>query len=242
MDDVFARYQAALRSGHQLAAEGKFKDALAQYEDAARVAGERVMPQVGIGGMLLRLGKPREALAAYDRALAIEANDVDALSGRAAALLATGRRAEAAAVQQHIAVQRDAPQSIPSTPAGMHSPWSRAETMAIAGEQAQAAGDTAAAIDAWLDEAREHAAAGSYDAAIDAALRALALDTGAARVHLELARIYAQRGWLDQARAHAASLRRLLELEPDAAVQPALDELELQLRPAAAPPEPPAQA
>ena len=39
MDDLFARYQAALRSGHQLSAEGRFKDALARYEEAAAVAG-----------------------------------------------------------------------------------------------------------------------------------------------------------------------------------------------------------
>ena len=41
MDDLFARYQAALRAGHQLAADGKYREALAQYEAAARVAGER---------------------------------------------------------------------------------------------------------------------------------------------------------------------------------------------------------
>jgi len=241
MDDLFARYQAALRSGHQLAAEGKFKDALARYEEAANVAGERVMPHIGVGGMHMRLGKPREALAAYDRAVALEPDNVDALTGRAAALLALGRRSEAAVAQQQIVALRDAPKSLPSAPAGMHTPWTRAETLAIAGEQARDAGDTAAAMDAWLAEAREDSAAGSFDAALDAALRALALDTGAPRVHLELARIYAQRGWDDQARDHASALRRLLELAPDETVQPLLDELELELHPRSDSDPPPAQ-
>jgi tetratricopeptide (TPR) repeat protein len=241
MDDFFARYQASLRAGHQLAAEGKFKDALTEYEAAASVAPERVPPHLGVGGMLMRLGKPREALAAYDRALAIEQDNLDALTGRAAALLAAGRRSDAAAAQQSIAQLRDAPKTLPSAPAGMHTPWTRAETLAIAGEQARDAGDAASAIDAWLGEARELASAGSFDAALDAALRALALDTGAPRTHLELARIYAQRGWLDHARKHAASLRRLLELAPDESVRPQLDELELQLRPQPGPDAPPAQ-
>ncbi len=242
MDDVFARYQAALRNAHQLAAEGKFKDALAEYQNAAGVAGERVLPHLGVGGMLMRLGKSKDALAAYDRALALEPDNLDALSGRAAALLASGRRADAAAVQSKVDVLREAPRPIPSAPAGLHTPWSRAETLAIAGEQARDAGDVAGAIDAWLSEAREHAAAGSFDAALDAALRALAIDTGAPRVHLELARIYAQRGWHDQARERAASLRRLLELAPDESVRPLLDELELQLRPGAPVATPPADA
>src|SRR3954449_7621715 len=108
MDDVFARYQAALRAGHQLAAEGKFKEALAQYEQAAQLA-ERPLPLIGIGGMQLRLGRPKEALAAYERALALEPDNLDALSGRAAALLAAGRRDQAAVVQQQIATLRDAP-------------------------------------------------------------------------------------------------------------------------------------
>ena len=93
------------------------------------------------------------------------------------------------------------------------------------------AGDSAAAIDAWLAEARDDAAAGSFDAALDAALRALSLDTGAPRVHLGLRGSMRSAGWTDKARAHASSLRRLLELEPDAAIQPLLDEFEVQLGP-----------
>ena len=229
MDDVFARYQAALRSGHQLAAEGKYRDALTQYEEAAGVANERVLPHIGIGGMQLRLGRPREALAEYDRALELEPDNLDALSGRAAALLAVGRRSEAAAAQERIASLREGPRAVSAAAAASQSPISRAETMAIAGEQAHDAGDAQAAISAWLAEAAEHATEGSYDAALDAALRALALDTGAPRSHLELARIYAQRGWHDKAAEHLASLRRLLQLAPDAEIRAAVDALDADL-------------
>jgi tetratricopeptide (TPR) repeat protein len=189
MDDLFARYQAALRAGHQLAAEGKFRDALGQYEQAATLA-ERPMPLIGIGGMQLRLGRPKEALAAFERAVALEPDNLDALSGRAAALLAAGRRDEAAGIQQQMAALRDSPIASPGVPAEQQTPLTRAETLAIAGEQARDAGQREAAIDAWLAEAREEAAALKFDAALDAALRALALDTGATRVHLALTRLY----------------------------------------------------
>ena len=59
MDDVFVLYQQALRTGHQLAAEGRFKDALASYEQAAKVAAERALPHVCVGSMRLHLGRRR---------------------------------------------------------------------------------------------------------------------------------------------------------------------------------------
>jgi tetratricopeptide (TPR) repeat protein len=225
MDDVFARYQAALRAGHQLAAEGKFKDALSQYEQAAQLA-ERPLPLIGIGGMQLRLGKAKEALSAYERAVELEPDNLDALSGRAAALLAAGRRAEATNVTEQMAALRDGPRPTSTVPAEMLTPLSRAETLAIAGEQARDGGRIDAAIDAWLGEAREHAAGQKYDAALDAALRALSLDTGSARVHLELTRIYFERGWDAEAVQRAGSLRRLLQLAPDDEVSAGLDALE----------------
>jgi protein O-GlcNAc transferase len=226
MDDVFARYQAALRAGHQLAAEGKFKEALAQYEQAAQLA-ERPLPLIGVGGMQLRLGRPKEALAAYERAVALEPDNLDALSGRAAALLAAGRRSEATNVTQQMAALRDGPPApAVSVPAEMLTPLSRSETLAMAGEQARDAGQRDAAIDAWLAEGREHAATKKFDAALDAVMRALSLDTGSARVHLELTRLYFERGWDAEAIQRAGSLRRLLQLAPDDEVTAALDELE----------------
>ena len=227
MDDVFAKYQAALRAGHQLAADGKFKDALVQYEAAASLA-ERPLPLIGIGGMQLRLGRAKEALAAYERALALEPDNLDALSGRAAALLAAGKRNEAATIQQQMVELRDGPRANTSVPAEMLTPLSRTETLAIAGEQARDAGQRDAAIDAWLAEAREHASAQKFDAALDAQMRALALDTGAPRVHLELTRLYFERGWYAEATQRAGSLRRLLDLAPNPEISAGLDELEQQ--------------
>jgi tetratricopeptide (TPR) repeat protein len=226
MDDVFARYQAALRSAHQLASEGKFKDALGQYEEAARVAGERPLPLIGIGGMNMRLNRPKEALAAYERALALEPDNFDALSGRAAALLATGKRSEAAGVQQQMAALRDSPRPLVGVPAELQTPLTSAETLAIAGEQARDAGLNDAAIDAWLAEAREEAAAQKFDAALDSALRALSLETGSIRVHLALTRLYFERGWDAEAQQRAAALRRLLLLTPDERASTELDELQ----------------
>ena len=224
MDDVFAQYQAALRAGHQLAAEGKFKDALARYNQAATLA-ERPLPLIGVGGMQMRMGHAKEALTAYERALVLDPENLDALSGRAAALLATGRRAEAAGVQQQMASLREAPRVPADVPAELRTPWSRAETLAIAAEEARDSGNRDAAVDGWLAEAREHAVDQKFDAALSAALRALSVDTGSTRVHLELTRLYFERGWREQAIQHSESLRRLLELAPDESISAALDEL-----------------
>src|SRR5687768_7779214 len=161
MDDVYASYREALRLGHHESAEGRFAEALRHYQTAASLASERVLPHVGVGGMLMRLGRAKEALAAYDHALTLEPNNLDALSGRAAALLASGRRDEAARVQQQILEWRrtGAPGTSAGAPAGEGTALSAADTLHAAGQQALAAGNKEAAIDAWLAEGGEHAAA-----------------------------------------------------------------------------------
>ena len=228
MDDVFARYQKALRTGHQFAAEGRFKEALAEYEVAAGIADARALPHVCVGGMLLRLGKPRDALAAYERALEREPDDLDALTGRAAALLASGRREDAAAAKEQLQAEKAGPIE-PAVPDALRTPLSRAETLAIAGEQARAAGRTQAAIEAWIAEANEHLTGERYDAALwMPPCVPCRWSRGSARVHLELTRIYRRRGWAAQATEHFAALRRLLELAPDASISAALDELSAQ--------------
>jgi tetratricopeptide (TPR) repeat protein len=225
MDDVYGRYREALRLGHHHAAEGKFADALNHYQTAASLAGERALPHVGIGGMQLRLGRAKDALSAYERALAIEPQNLDALSGRAAALLAAGRRDEAAKVQGLIADVRSGNMPLPAAADAGATPMSAADAMHAAGEQARSAGNTEAAIDAWLAESGEHAAADRFDAALDASLRALSVAPGAPRIHLELTRLYFRRGWTDKGVERALLLSRLLELDPDPAVQTALGAL-----------------
>ncbi len=227
-EDIYSRYRDALRLGHQFAAEGKFNEALREYRAAAAVA-ERALPHVGLGAMNLRLGQPREALAAFERALELEPDNIDALSGRAAALLATGRRAEASSIRDRITVLRAQPHQEPVMHGGP-SPVAGAEANAAVGEQARAAGNAAGAIDAWLIEASEHARAGHFDAALDACLRALAVDSGALRVHLEMIRIYFARGWDDRATQRTTLLDRVLTLSPDDELRAALDSL-VQPRP-----------
>jgi tetratricopeptide (TPR) repeat protein len=222
MEDVYARYAEALRSGHQLAAEGKFKEALRHYESAAELAGERALPHINVGGMLLRLGKTREALAAYERALAHEPDHIDALSGHAAALLAVGRRTEAARVQERIATLRQPGATATAAGQDEATPISSADTLMLAGEQARRAANDEAAIDAWLAEAREHSFAALYDAALDACMRALSIDSSKPRIHLEMARIYFQRGWLDRAVERVTLLRQLLSMERDEEIRAAL--------------------
>lgn len=237
MDDIYARYRETLKLGHQEAAEGRLKEALAYYHAAAQLAPERALPHTASGGMLLRLGRARESLVAYERALELEPDDLDALGGRAAALLAAGRRAEAGAVQQRIVALRDVGHFTASpAPVGEQTPMSNAETLAIAGEQARVTGNTDAATDAWLAESAEHVRAGHFDAALDACVRALALDSSSTRIHVELARIYFERGWHELGRERVALLRRLLELEPDAATSTAIDQLSERY----IPPPPPA--
>lgn len=223
MDDIFDRYRNALRLGHHEAAEGRFSQALGYYQTAAELAGERALPHVGVGGMLLRLGRARDSLEAYDRALEREPANLDALSGRAAALLALGRRDEASRVHEQIAAVRRTGEA-PATAgiAGDGTPMSRADVLHAAAQEAHRRGDVDAAIDAWLAESAEHSEAGHLDAALDASLRALSAAPAAVRIHLELARLYFGRGWLDRAVERMMLIDRLLALEPDPPIHAAL--------------------
>ncbi|MDL2335573.1 MAG: tetratricopeptide repeat protein [Chloroflexota bacterium] len=219
MEDVYGRYAEALRAGHQFAASGQLKEALRCYRAATELAADRSVPHVALGGTLLRLGQTRDALAAYDRALELDPNDVDALTGRASALLAAGRRSEAAETQQRISSGGAAATSHHA------SPSSAADRHLESGEQARLAGKINAAIDAWLAESAEHRVAGHHDASLDACLRALSLDSSAARIHLEIARAWIARGWHERAQERLRLLDRLLALQPDKQVAAAAREL-----------------
>jgi hypothetical protein len=102
-----------------------------------------------------------------------------------------------------------------------------------AGDDAHVSRRPSAAIDAWLAESAEHRAAEHYDAALDACLRALVLDSSAARSHLELARVWLARGWRDLAAERVTLLERLLTLQPDDHVSTALRDLAAQMSPRA---------
>ncbi len=93
---LYERYKDALRQGHVAALRGRLEDAVVAYGEAARLAPERPLPHVSIGGVRLRLGDTAAAIAAFGEALARAPRDEAALAGRADALVTAGRRVEAA--------------------------------------------------------------------------------------------------------------------------------------------------
>ncbi len=63
------RYREALRRGHVAVVRGRPREAIAHYEEAGRLAGQRPLPFVSMGSVYLQMHQPREALAAFDEAL-----------------------------------------------------------------------------------------------------------------------------------------------------------------------------
>lgn len=223
---MFKRYAEALRIGHQLAAQTRYRDALKHYEQAAALAPERARPHIAVGDMQLRLRRAKQALEAYDRALELEPDDFDALTGRATALLALGRRDQAAEVKARLDALR-APAQAGHALQVEEEPLEGADALHAAGQRAFRSGDQAGAIDAWLRESRAHRADLHFDAAIDACLRALSLSIGAPRIHLELADIYFRHGWheLGEERVRLLDLLLATESEPDSELRAELTSL-----------------
>ena len=106
---LYEQYKDALRRGHVAALRGRLDVAAAAYREAARIAPDRALPYVGLGGVLARLGRSEDALAAYAAALDLTPSDEGAMHGRADVLAALGRRAEAADMLDHLAelLERD---------------------------------------------------------------------------------------------------------------------------------------
>jgi tetratricopeptide (TPR) repeat protein len=106
---LYEHYKEALRRGHVAALRGRLDAAAAAYHEAARIAPDRALPYVGLGGVLTRLGKSDDALVAYAAALERAPSDEGAMHGRADVLAAMGRRAEAADTLDRLAelLERD---------------------------------------------------------------------------------------------------------------------------------------
>jgi tetratricopeptide (TPR) repeat protein len=100
---IYEGYKDALRRGHVAALRGRLEVALAAYREASRIAPDRALPYVGLGGVLARLDRPDEALSAYRVALERAPDDEGALRGRADLLIGTGRAAEAATTLDRLA-------------------------------------------------------------------------------------------------------------------------------------------
>jgi tetratricopeptide (TPR) repeat protein len=219
-DPVFERYQEALKAGHLAVMQGRPKEALKHYAEAARLADHRPLPHANMGGVLLRMGRAAEALAAYERALERAPDDRAALEGRAAALLAAGRRADAASARERLVrLDEDAARRRDEEAASRSRAALRdgdPETLITMAAAAQRAGDGATAMAALLGAARGHARRREYDAALDACHRALAVDLGSAEIHLEMARLYFMRGWPERGADRLILLDRFLALEDDA--------------------------
>ena len=106
---LYEQYKDALRRGHMAALRGRLDVAAAAYREASRIAPDRALPYVGLGGVLSRLGKAEEALTAYGNALDRAPTDEGAMHGRADVLATLGRRAEAAETLDRLAsiLERD---------------------------------------------------------------------------------------------------------------------------------------
>ena len=106
---LYEQYKDALRRGHVAALRGRLDAAAAAYREAARIAPDRALPHVGLGGVLARLGRTDDALTAYAAALDRAPNDEGAMQGRADVLAAVGRRSEAADTLDRLAanLERD---------------------------------------------------------------------------------------------------------------------------------------
>lgn len=229
MDDHFQPYRDALQRGHASVVRGRLADALKHYEDAARLAEQRALPHMSIGDVLSRMGRHGEAVDAYRRAVERSPGDAEVVDRLADALVAAGRRDEAARVRQNAAAPTAgrAPHSLSRQETASLPP---AELMHLAGHRARLEGRTQTAVEAWLNEARSHAAAGRLDAALDACQHALLVSSGAPRVHLQMARLYFQRGWRELAVERLLLLDRLLALGPDPDIGAGLEHLVLEHR------------
>lgn len=227
-DPVFERYKEALKQGHMAMLKGRHKDALAHYQEAASLADHRALPFVSMGSVLLQMGRPQDAIAAYDQALQRAPTDPQALSGKAAALLAAGRREESADLAQQ--VQRleadQARQRAEQKASAQAAAWTGGpERLLAAAEEARREGHIAQALDGFVAAAQGYQQLGQLDAALDACQRALGVSLGAPAAHLQMARIYFQRGWRDRGVERLLLLARLLTLTDDPVTRDGVREL-----------------
>jgi tetratricopeptide (TPR) repeat protein len=289
---LYEQYKDALRRGHMAALRGRLDSAAAAYREAARIAPDRALPWVGLGGVLSRLGRAEESLAAYGLALDRAPTDEGAMHGRADVLAALGRRAEAAETLDRLAaiLERDgrladacdvARQALElaesrgrrrqveslvtrlrtAAPADAAAADALERALGIlesgpgvtprgaraaAGDDADAANNGAGggpprppdpslltlaveeSLEAGdLDEARRrallaaigHREVGQFHAAMDACYQALAILPSDPDIHLLLAELYLDRGWLGPAADKLALLGRLSQLTGDGATR-----------------------
>ena len=106
-ESLFEQYKAALRRGHVAALAGELEDALAAYDEAARLVPDRALPLASRGTVLHRLDRWPEAAEAFDRALQLSPDDEAGLRARATARADRGLRSGAAADFERLAFVLD---------------------------------------------------------------------------------------------------------------------------------------
>jgi tetratricopeptide (TPR) repeat protein len=229
-DPVFERYKDLLKKGHVAVLRGRPKEALASYQEAARLVGHRALPWVSMGQVLLQMGRVQESLAAYDEALARAPGDRQALGGKVVALTAAGRTNEADALEAIIesldldeARLRAAAAATAERSLG-HGP----ERIVVMASEAASHGDIRSAVEGYIAAAAEYQSLGHLDAALDACTRALIVAAGAPGIHLRMARIYFQLGWSELGAERLVLLDRLLQLDDDRAARDELAQLAAQ--------------
>jgi len=194
-DQGSVRYREALRRGHVAVARGRPRESIAHYEEAAQLAERRALPLVSMGSVYLQMRQPRDALRAFDAALARAPGDVAALRGKAAALQAEGHAVEADALARRAAELEAMERAGRGGSTDADERRRELERFVAEGNQARAAGDLDSAAAAFHAAALGYAAQGSFEAAVDACLRALEARPGAIDVHFTMAHLYLSRGW-----------------------------------------------
>ncbi len=163
--------------------------------------------------------RAQDALAAYDEALAACAGRSAGMRGKASALLAAGRGAggRGPGAAGRATGGRCRPGSACEQQATARAAaWAaRAGTLLAVAETSRRDGHARAAVDGFVAAAAGYQQQGNLDAALDACQRALGVSLGAPAAHLQMARIYFQRGWADRGVERLLLLDRLLTLDED---------------------------
>jgi tetratricopeptide (TPR) repeat protein len=78
-DPRYDQYREALRLGHLATQRERYDAAAAAYREAARLAPDRALPLIGLGGALAKLGRTDDAIGAYAGGLDRAPDDVFAI-------------------------------------------------------------------------------------------------------------------------------------------------------------------
>jgi tetratricopeptide (TPR) repeat protein len=212
--EVSDHYREALRRGHVAVVKGRPREAIGHYEQAARLAEGRALPMVSLGSLYLQMRRPKDAARAFDEALRRAPHDVTAMRGKASALQAEGHGSEAVALLR----RADELEAMERAGRGRRAVDMRRlelERLVAEGQEARTAGDLDRAAGSFGSAARGFAEGDSFEAAIEACLRALEARPGAIDVHFTMAYLYLKRGWAELGVERVKLIERRLRIDED---------------------------